>query len=145
MAVLVTEGTILQMSISSVLTDIAQVLSIDPPEGKVNAVKKTSLVDTVQRFRAGKMPEGGELKFTIEFDPNNTGHKQLAGRIISPSSTNDDFKIKFVDGMAVPANLTFSGFVTGFKINTIEEENNLEAEVTVQVDGALDYNEGAAS
>jgi hypothetical protein len=51
----------------------------------------------------------------LQLDPNDATH-QLIYTHLTTGTTLDDFKIVFVDDMTTPANCTFSGFFTKFKV-----------------------------
>lgn len=76
MAINAGQGTIIEMTISSTLTAIAQVVEASGGGISVPKVKNTNLGSTSQVFRAG-LPEGEEFSFTIQYDPTNTTHAAL--------------------------------------------------------------------
>lgn len=139
------EGTILSVTIATVPTPIGAILSVSPPGGEVTVVDKTALADTHKRKRPGLIPDSGEVSFRIQYDPNYSVHEYITGKINAPSLTNDVFKITYVDGMVVPAHDTFNGFFSKFEPADAEDESNLEADVTITIDGPVTRVLGAAS
>jgi hypothetical protein len=139
MAVLAGEKVMLQMETATPGTyaDVVQVMSTGAPKPTVAAVKKTNLASTVQEYRPGKIPDNGELQFRVQYDPNDTTHQALLTALYAGTTKN--WKLKYPDGMATPANSMFAGFLTAFEPDNFSatDENNVEADVTIQITGAV--------
>lgn len=119
-------------------TEIAQILSIKPPGGEVKKVPTTVLGATAQTSRPGKIPDAGEVTFRVQYDPSLTGHVTLADRVKTPLV--EWWMIEYVgDGLVTHAKDRFQGYVTKFEPNESEseDENNLEADLTIQITGSV--------
>jgi len=142
MATIPNEGTALSISDDgSAWTAIAQVIRIKPPGGKVPEVEKTVLSDTMKRFRPGKIPEAGEVTFTLQRDPNLAGHQTIAALLATPAVKY--WKVEYVDGMSTKAKDVFQGFVTEADSNDAEDETNHEWDLTIRIDGAITRTAGS--
>jgi hypothetical protein len=111
--------------------DIAQVVSIQPPEMEADDVEIEELdpVDGYKRFLQG-LKDGGEVAVTLNFDPNNQGHTNLLADF--DSGTTRNYKI------VLPNNAgewTIPGYVKGFKPSEIKAGEVIQAEVTIKVSG----------
>lgn len=97
MAKLKGKGSIMQLEVASVFTDITQLLSIDCPVPEVETYDSTCLETT----GPGREPAptgyatSGECGFEMFFDPALTIHKTLLGLLASPAVKN--WKLKFSD------------------------------------------------
>ena len=136
------EGTILSYSSDggTTYTDIAQLLSITPPGISRGSVKKTSLGDSAQRFRGGKIPDYGEATFSIEYD--TAVHSALVALVESSAAL--DWKISFNgDEYTTHGLATFTAFISDFKPSELADETNSEADLTLKVDGAVVWTAGS--
>lgn len=125
-------------------TQIAQILSVTPPGGAVTAVKKTHLGDTAQKFRAGKIPNPGELAFEVEYDPSEASHTFLTGLLVSGAQdTPYWWKITYPDSKATHALANFQAILTAFTPGAMTEEENLTAQVSLQVTGPVTRTAGS--
>lgn len=145
MAVIPAEGT--TIAIESVTpgtyTTIGQVVSITPPSTTVAEVKQTTLTSTRQAYRAGKIPDSGTLQFQIQHSPNDTVHQDLEDYL--DAGTTKNWKLVYVDGMAVPAHEIFAGFIVSYEKSGLEDESDLVADLTIRVTGTVVRTPGAAS
>lgn len=145
MAVTPAEGTTISIESSTpgTYTVIGQVESITPPSVTVGEVKKTTLSSTRQEYRAGKIPDSGTLQFRLQYDPDSTAQQDLED--LQEAGTTKNWKIIYVDGMAVPAHEIFAGFITEFAKSALEDETNALADLTIRVTGTNARTAGAAS
>lgn len=134
MAVLVGLGTSLKFTISSTLTVIAQVVSIDGPSIEAATTETTNLADVVRKFRT-QLPDPGEITFTIEYDPADTGHTALFSAVMTWPQSAVACELDF-SGTGTHK-WTFSGFVTHFGLKGMNVDDNLEADVTIKVSGNI--------
>lgn len=145
MADLPAAGMNVQVKISSTFTTIPNASEIDFSGFSVAERNPTTLASGRVRKKPG-LPNYGEIKFKIFFDPNDTTHQLLRDRVKTPSQTLDDFKIIYADGMAVPANAIVKGFVKDFDFKSGDPEKGTnEVDVTVAVDDITSFTAGAAS
>ncbi|CEF48253.1 unnamed protein product [uncultured bacterium] len=134
MAVLVGLGTSLKFTISSTLTAVAQVMSIDGPNVEAATTETTNLSDVVRKFRA-QLPDPGEITFTIEYDPADTGHTALFTAVMSFPQTAVACELDFAG--TGTHKWAFNGLVTRFGLKGMNVDDNLEADVTIKVTGNI--------
>ncbi len=120
---------------------VAQVQGISGPTLSAEEIDVTTH-DTTGEYREflGGFKDGGEITFTVVFDPEAGGHPTLLGffdtrelltwRIVFPTDTVDANK----------ANMEFSGFVRDFQVDAQVGEA-LTAEVTIRVSGQVTLND----
>jgi hypothetical protein len=128
------EGCKLQLEISTVFTDIANVTSLTAPTMTVGEVEYTNIASTNKRFRPSAIPESGTISGEINFDPDEATHAQLFTLIKTPALKN--WKIVFTDASTVTT-FAFSGFLTSLNIGNIADAQNVNASFTIRVDGAI--------
>lgn len=113
---------------------IAQVADIGGPSVARTSIDSTTRDDGRWRTHLKGMKDGGELTFTLMFDPSETTHGSTSGVL---SDINNDgtafaaFTMTFPDTSA----WTFDGFVTGFDMGH-PIDDNLTADVSVKIVGA---------
>ncbi len=125
-------GTILSHGIASSYTAIAQRVSVEGPDWKVGEADKTTLDDTVKKFRP-TIAESGEIDLKIYYDPAAATHSILTGFMITP--TSEQWQLQFTNTAA--GKFTFTGFLTGFKPTGMTVEGNLEADIKIRIDGLI--------
>src|SRR5262245_28319004 len=115
--------------------DVVLVIRVGAPKPTVPAVKTTSLASISQEYRPGRIPDNGECVFGIQYDPNDTTHQALYTALYAGSIKN--WKLVYFDDKTTHANVKFSGFITAIEETDKEAEtdNNVEANVTLQVTG----------
>lgn len=105
---------VLQKSIATVFTAIAQLDMIDYPDGTVEFSDVTDLAGAVGRV---KIPTGfvdtKPCTFSGFFDPVETTHQNLTDDITAPPSAAQSWKIINPDGASTA--WAFSGWVANFK------------------------------
>lgn len=122
-------------------TTLTLVYAIKPPGGEVEAVKTTSLADTVQKARAGFITDSGEVEFSIWYNPNVADHSFLSGLLVSgaqnpPAVTGPYWwQISFLnDGAAAThAKFVFQAILTKLDPDSEEENNNVTATITLKL------------
>lgn len=134
-------GTVLQLSIATVLTPIAQVVTVEGPEMSMGTVETTHLGSTAKTKRT-TIFDGGKVSATVEYDPNGTTHTALEALIHTAKGTPDSWKLVYADGKTTPANHAFSGYLTSFKPTGIEVEGVLQAEIEIEISGAVTFTAG---
>ena len=126
-------AVVLQRSISSVYTTIAQIRDTTGPT-ITRTVADVTNKDSTNRWREfiTGLVDGGEVSFNIVFNPDNTTHTTLAADLVS--QTQQAWKI-LTDS---DDTLTFGGFVTGFTLNA-PLDGEQSADLTIKVTGAVTF------
>lgn len=126
------KGTILQLSISSTYTTVAQNVSLDGPDSEVGTRDTTHLLSTAKTF-APTIPDGGTVSGTLLYDPRDTTHDALFGLIWAPAVSL--WKLTFAD--TGQTTFAFNGILTKLTPTGIEVEANLEASFEIKVSGVI--------
>lgn len=132
MAVSPGQGATLKMTISSTLTALAQVVEIDGPGMEVGTKEITNLGDTVKKYRA-QLPDGGEINATIEYDYADATHAFLATTVGTWPQAAVACEVNFTASHKA----AFSAVLTKFAPKGMNTEDNLEADITLKVTGAV--------
>ena len=111
-----------------------QVASISPPGPTRETVDVEDLnpADEFKKKLIGLI-DGGDMSFTINFDPEDTGHQACEAALYS--GVEQTCKIKYPSGKGY----TFSGYVTGFAPQEITAGDVMQAEVTIAVTSKPTY------
>jgi hypothetical protein len=136
------EGTLLQVSISSTFTTVAEVVEIDGPGVMVEAIDSTILTGPLIISRPSRFPEPDKLTVKIYFDPNDTITQALFVTDISTPKAIQAYKIVFNDQNTTHAIATFSGYITSFKLNGLKVKSNLGADVELQLTTLITFTAG---
>ena len=118
-------------------TTIAQIGDLSGPSISRNAIDVTTRDTTPAFWREfiKGFKDGGEITFTLMFDPSETTHGTTSGFL-------KDFE---VDGTVIPAwqmafpdgtNATFDGLLSSFDVSS-PLDDALTADVTVKISGAV--------
>lgn len=133
------KGTVLQQDISSTMTAVAQVVSIDLPEGET----ETTEADTLDNANAGipyeptGRTEGGSLTAELLFDPALAGHQEFTDKLNAPlTNLPDDFKVIFANTGSTEWPFTVAGISLGGSVRVNEL---VKANVTLKLDGTVTY------
>jgi hypothetical protein len=124
-------GSKLQVSISSVFTDIPGIENLQGPSGSKEEIDITAINDTAKAFIGG-MPDFGQLTFKMAWDPANAAHQYLLTRY-NTANVTDSWKIVCSDSGL--AEIAFSGAVTGFQWD-FSRGAAASVNVTVKISGA---------
>ncbi len=125
-------GTLLKVTISSVLTTVAQRVSIGGPDQSVGVKDVTTLDDThVQKLPT--ISDSGQMNLTIFYDPTDSVHTFLFGLAQSPASV----VWALVVPTGTPATFTFTAILTKFSANGMEVDGYLGADITLDISGAI--------
>ena len=113
---------------------IGQVASISPPGPTRETVDVEDLnpADEFKKKLIGLI-DGGDMSFTINFNPEDTGHQACEAALYS--GVEQTCKIKYPSGKGY----TFSGYVTGFAPQEITAGDVMQAEVTIAVTSKPTY------
>jgi hypothetical protein len=111
--------------------EIARVSEITPPGVSRDAVDVTHLksADRYKEFISG-MRDGGEVTFTIIYNPEETTHALLEGDLADDEL--HPYRVKFPNDLAHAWD--FNGFITGFK-PAAPMADKVTAAVTVRISG----------
>ncbi|WP_254509888.1 phage tail tube protein [Anatilimnocola floriformis] len=126
------KGTKLQLSISSTLTDIAQVVSMTPPSMEMGTVETTHLLSTWREY-ISTIPDGGSIDFTLEWDASHATHAALWTAF--QGGAVETWKVLFTDTGA--ATVGFSGIVTGYAFDEIAVDGVVTASLSVKLTGPV--------
>jgi hypothetical protein len=128
----------LQVTISSVLTDIAGIRNIEGPSMALNTIDVSSRDNQWMEFVAG-MRDAGEIKLDLVYDPDTPTHSATtAGGFIKDlaSGAITAYKIFFAD--TSPLTGTFSALVT--KVTPKAPYNGMQsADVTFKVTSSITW------
>lgn len=111
---------------------IAQCTNIKPP-GLANEPVETTHLTSTWKTRIATIPDGGETTFTVEYDPADTGHQDIADNLAA--GTEATWLITLADAGA--AQITFAGLVTKFEPQDHQVDNVSMWDCTVQVTGPV--------
>lgn len=136
MARVVTKGDKVQLSISSVYTDIPQMRSIRGPSPKVQFQDTTALDSGVgmEKDVTGHT-DGGTVSCSMYFDPANAVHKALLAIATTPAVSL--WKRIFADGATTT--WPFSGICTSPPSPSADVNNILMADFEITLDGIVTY------
>lgn len=137
MAKIVGKGTILKMEIASVLTAVAQVISIDIPEQKGETFDSDSLdnADAGIPHTATGRTERGEIGFELFFDPALAGHTAILTWLDDATPDLLDWSITFT---STPAKIwTFADCPSCSLGGKIVMNDGVKASVKVKVSKSL--------
>jgi hypothetical protein len=123
-------GTLLKLSISSVLTTIAQRVTIKGPSMSVGLAPTTNL-DSASVTDRPTLPDGGTLDFTAFYDPQDPTHLAIYALIATPAIAS--WSLVFADVGATT--LPFSGVLTKFEPNGMEADGNLGFDASIKING----------
>lgn len=126
------KGTVVQLTVVSTLTTIPQIENLTIP-GLSQATIDTTGLDNSWKTCIGSIPEGGELSFTLNWNPGNTVHGNVF--TASQSATPVAWSIACADAGA--AAITFSGVMTKFQPQSVNAEGIVKVDCTLKVSGAI--------
>lgn len=121
-------GTLLKMTIAAVLTTVAQRVTIGGPGIEVGKAETTHLDSPNKTYRP-TLADPGELNLSIWYDPQDATHKAMFENLTAGAAAVVVWNLQFAD--SGPTVWAFSGFLTHFEPNGMEEEGNLGADITI--------------
>ena len=136
MAKIKSKGTVFKQDISSVLTAVAQVISLNTS----GAETETFDADTLDNSDAGipydptGRAEGGSVDMSLFFDPALIGHQEITDYVTTPAKRNHS--ITFADDASTAWTFTAAGLSFGV---AVELANGLVADVSYKVDKLISY------
>lgn len=125
-------GTILQIEIASVFTNVWEVLSITPGDYSMEPIEKTHMEspNDVKEWM-GSLGDEGELSFKVQYKPTDPTHKFILALRGVKTATN--FKIKWTDSGISP--WTFKGLLTGWGSEEITFDGKCTAVAKFKITG----------
>jgi hypothetical protein len=127
------QGAVLSMTISTVMTAIAQVVELEGP-GLSVGIKPTVNLGSVSITKRGQLPDGGSISGTLQFDPTDTTQTFMTTLIQTwpQPATASQITFPMVTGTHLVA---FSAILTKFQLKGMNQEDNLEADFEMEITG----------
>lgn len=140
-------GTILQLEVGYAFVDVPGVTDVSI-EGFKRGVRSPTLLTSPAVVKKPGMPDFGQLKCKVYYDPNDVTHQAIEQALIETaavaSANLNNWKLINADGYATPSNIEFTGFVSEFsKSYTDPETGTVTADMTVEITVVTDFNDGA--
>ncbi len=137
MAIVPGQGTILKSTLgNNNAIALFQLVEMDGPTAEVGTKEITNLGDTVKKYRA-QLPDGGEITGTIQYDPADGTHTALTTLINAWPQQSKSWSE--VLPTANNSTLTFSAFLTKFSPKGMNEDDNLEADISLKITGLVTW------
>ena len=136
MAKIVCKGTILKQTVSSTLTAVAQIISMDHSGAESETFESTTL-DTSgagKEYTATGYSEGGTVDFELFYDPALAGHQSITDEVTTPIERA--WQITFADASSTTAAFTAAGLGFGF---AVDMNDGLKGSVSIKLDQLLTY------
>lgn len=130
------KGTKLQQELATVLTDVAQVLSLEVSGAESETYDATAL-DTSgagKEYAPTGYSEGGSVSGELFYDPALAGHQAITDLITTPAE--QDWAIVFADADAT--DMPFTGAGVGFDIS-VDMNDGLKASFSIKLDQLASY------
>lgn len=125
-------GTTLSVAkVVGTYTVIGGIESIDGPSASVGKADTTNLASATKTSRP-TLADGGEVSCDLQFDPSDANQKYLRGLLAAPAIVS--WQISYPT-LPTPTLDTFEGYLTEFKPKAGGAEENLNASVTIVVNG----------
>lgn len=131
-------GTVLRISIASVMTDIPYVQSITGPGTAFDIVDVTTHSSTggFREFISG-LADGGEITATINWHTDETTHQALFDAQYNREVTAFQLSWSALPDFATDNLFDFDGFVTGLPF-TSPTDAQVTADLTIKITGPVD-------
>ncbi len=136
MAFSAAKGTVLKITVGTVLTTIAQVISIDGPDAESLTFPHDTLDNAAHAipYKPSKSTEGGSFTGECFFDPVDTTHQEITDHLTSNAS--EAMSIVWSD--VAPTTWTFNS--VGFSFSPAAAlGDGLKATFALKVDGVVGY------
>lgn len=124
------KGATLKVTIASTATALGQMTKITPPKMERGEIDTTHLLSVWKEFIAA-IAEGGEVEFTVEWNPEDTGHAYLWTSF--QAGTTEVWLITLSDGTTIG----FSGFIKSFPWDELSNETVSTIKFTLRISGAV--------
>jgi hypothetical protein len=137
--------TLLKRKVTTTYDPVAQVADLDGPSVESDQIEVSHRADGTQanmwrRYVAG-MKDGGEVSFTLIFDPDDPTHDPtLPGSMYALAASGDpgDFQLVFPGVGTKTTTASFKAYVTGFGAHS-PLEDGLTVDVTTKVSGVVTW------
>ena len=130
------QGTVFQVTISAVLTTVANCTEINPPDPEVEIIETTDLTVTHGKtFDTTGLVDAGECGGSLFFDPANATHTFLTGQVKAPVA-NTLLACKCTYSDVAPTSWTFNAIVKKFTPKVAIGEF-LKADFALKVSGVV--------
>jgi hypothetical protein len=117
---------------------VAQVLSMDGPEISVESIDTTNLSTTGgMTKRPSIIYDPGNISLTLQYNPKDASHAAILALLL-PTPTSGSMSIVFTDGTIY----AFTGFPSKWKVTNIESQENVEADVEIEISGNITVTPG---
>ena len=134
------KGTVLKMGDGAspeVFTAIAQLGDVDGPNSKLDTVDTTHHGSTAKEY-VPTIIDGGEVKFTINYDPAAATHKNAIGGLLYAHQNKLLKNFQLVFPVAAPAGPSFAAFVADFQVKA-PVAGKLVADVVFKITGPVTW------
>lgn len=141
MAFTITKATKLQIEVATVLTTIAHVETITPPQSVLTTVRAKGLNDDFSSVMVAGDVEGGQASANLFHDPLDVQHQLLQKTVQSTDFTETGFKpadrkknwaVK-LDQLATPKSWLFNGVPTQYNVS-VGLSDVLKAALSIEVE-----------
>lgn len=139
MAFIRCKGTALQVTVATVLTEIAQVISLDLPEAETETYEADSLDNENAGipYKPTGRAEGGSVGYEMFLDPALAGHQALTDLLTTPTDIEDlALQIVFADSDATEWPMVAAGMSLG---GTVALNDGLKASGNFKLDGMVTF------
>jgi hypothetical protein len=136
MAKVITKGTVINQTITTTLTPVAQIIEFSQSGAESETYDATTLDTTGagKEYAPTGYSEGGTFDFSLFYDPNLAGHQAITDLITTPATCA--WSIVFVDAGTTTS--TFDSAGVGMDI-TGAMNNGLTADVSLKLNQLLEY------
>lgn len=137
----ISKATKLQIEVATVLTTIAHVENITPPQAVLSTVRAKGITDDFSTVMVAGDVEGGQASASVFHDPLDVQHQLLAKTVHSTDFSETGFKpadrkknwaVK-LDQLATPKSWLFTGVPTQYNVS-VAVGDVLKAALTIEVE-----------
>jgi hypothetical protein len=134
-------GSKLSIQIASVMTEIPGLSEVNW-DGLKRAVRNVSVLSSTSSQKKPGLPDLGQIKGKVNFDPNDATHKALRNRITMSAAAYtaalDTFELEYADGFDTHAKVTLVGFVSEFGHGSgTVEDGTWSGDLTIEINSAV--------
>lgn len=127
-------GTLLKLYDSGIYTTVGKRTKLSGPNPTVPDIDMTDLDSLAREFEAG-LPDAGELKLTINYDPANVMHQKLSALVNSRALA----QWKIVLANTAATEIPFSGYIKSWPLEGMETDQKVTIEVTIKISGPITW------
>ena len=132
------KGTVLKVTIATVLTAVSQMLSLEFSEAE-NETFEADYLDNPDAgipYKGTGRTEGGELSYEGWFDPVLAGHQALTDLLTTPADAGTECQVVYADTAATEWDFTAAGVSLGVAVALNE---GLKCKGKFKLDGLVAY------